>query len=203
MTADGEQRRDQICRLMASLGKNRPGCTEKTTVELAGRRWVLHFAPTPEYLAARQSFLPWAALGWAGVQEPAGAFLLTITGRAIIIEQLMIERTTQLKASKRLEATAKHRGHRGKPGRSRTSLLSQSLDSLEVGPQVVDHVQKLLQARVAVLYRLEPTSGTMVVLAAKDNFGTAATSWAQFLWDGGGGAGRPYPPARGHGRRPR
>ena len=45
----------------------------------------------------------------------------------------------------------------------------------------MDHVQKLLQARVAALYRLEPTSGTMVVLAAKDNFGTAATSWAQFL----------------------
>ena len=51
LSPDGEPRKEPA------------GMHWKTTVELAGRRWGLHFAPTPEYLAARQSFLPWAALG--------------------------------------------------------------------------------------------------------------------------------------------
>ena len=64
-----------------------------------------------------------------------GAFLLIITGRAIIIEQLMIERTTQLKASKRLEAIAKQRRDTAASLAEVGRLLSQSLDSLEVGPR--------------------------------------------------------------------
>ena len=56
-------------------------------------------------------------------------------------------------------------------------LLSQSLDSLEVGRRIVDHVQRLLQARVAALYRLEPASGTLVALAARNDFSPAATPW--------------------------
>jgi hypothetical protein len=140
----------------------------KTTGELAGRRWGLHFAPTTEYLAARQSFLPWAALGGGlAFTSLLGSFLLIVTGRAIIIEQLMVERTTQLEASRRLEAMAEHRRRTAESLAEVGRLLSQSLDSLEVGQQVVDHVQKLLQARVAALYRIESTSGMLVVLASR------------------------------------
>ena len=46
----------------------------QTTVELAGRRWGLHFTPTLEYLAARQSLQPVGRAGrWAGVLESAGS----------------------------------------------------------------------------------------------------------------------------------
>jgi len=34
----------------------------QTTVELAGRRWGLHFAPLLEYLAIRQNLQQWAVL---------------------------------------------------------------------------------------------------------------------------------------------
>jgi len=150
----------------------------KTTVELAGRRWALHIAPTPEYLAARQSFLPWAVLGGGlAFTSLLGASLLVVTGRAIIIEELMVERTTQLEASKRLEATAKQQRDTAASLAEVGRLLSQSLDSLEVGQRVVDHVQKLLQVRAAALYQLEPASGMLVALAVKDDFGLAATPW--------------------------
>jgi signal transduction histidine kinase len=89
----------------------------------------------------------------------------------------MVERTTQLEASKRLEATAKQQRDTAASLAEVGRLLSQSLDSLEVGERIVDHVQKLLQARVAALYQLDPTSGMLVVLAARDNFGPAATPW--------------------------
>jgi signal transduction histidine kinase/integral membrane sensor domain MASE1 len=158
--------------------KKLAGMHWETTVELAGRHWGLHFAPTPAYLAARQSFLPWVALGGGlAFTSLLGAFLLIITGRTIIIEQLMVERTTQLEASKRLEAMAKHRRRTAESLAEVGRLLSQSLHSLEVGQRVVDHVQKLLQARAAALYQLEPTSGKLVVLASRDDFGPAATPW--------------------------
>ena len=75
-----------------------------TTVEVAGRRWRLRFAPTLEYLATLQSLQPWAAWGgslvFAGL---LGAFLLIMSGRAVTIEALMAERTAQLQASQREE----------------------------------------------------------------------------------------------------
>ena len=74
----------------------------QTTVELAGRRWGLHFAPTLAYLAARQSLQPWTVLS-SGLPFVGllGVFLLIVTGRATVIEQLMVERTAQLDASQR------------------------------------------------------------------------------------------------------
>jgi protein-histidine pros-kinase len=68
-----------------------------STVELAGRRWVLHFAPTLEFLAARQSTQPWAVLaGGLSFTGLLGAFLLIVTGRTTVIEQLVDERTAEL-----------------------------------------------------------------------------------------------------------
>jgi PAS domain S-box-containing protein len=76
----------------------------QTTVELGGRRWELRFAPTLEYLAARQSLQPWVVLGGGlAFTSVLGAFLLIVTGRTIVIEELMVERTAQLDASQREE----------------------------------------------------------------------------------------------------
>src|SRR5262245_20618362 len=80
----------------------------QTTVEFAARHWGLRFAPTLAYLATWQRSQPWAVLGgglaFAGL---LGASLLLLTGRATIIEQLMVARMAQLDASRRLEAEAK------------------------------------------------------------------------------------------------
>jgi signal transduction histidine kinase len=56
-------------------------------------------------------------------------------------------------------------------------LLSQSLDAVEVGQRVVDHVRRLLKTRAAALYQLEPASGMLVALAAANDFEPAATPW--------------------------
>ena len=56
-------------------------------------------------------------------------------------------------------------------------LLSQSLDAAEVGQRVVEHVRRLLQTRAAALYQIEVPAGTLVALAAANDFGAAATPW--------------------------
>jgi CHASE1-domain containing sensor protein len=88
-----------------AFGENPTGMHWQTTVELADSRWGLRFAPTLNYLAARQSLQPWVVLGGGlAFTSLLGAFLLIVTGRAIIIEQLVAERTAQLEASQREEA---------------------------------------------------------------------------------------------------
>jgi PAS domain S-box-containing protein len=72
----------------------------EATIELAGRRWVLQLAPTLAYLARQQSLQPWAILGSGLVfTSLLGAFLLVVTGRSAIIEQVVAERTAQLEAA--------------------------------------------------------------------------------------------------------
>jgi PAS domain S-box-containing protein len=85
-------------------GESPAGMSWKTSLDLAGRRWVLHFAPTLAYLAARQSLQPWLVLSSGLVfTSLLGAFLLIVTGRTTMIEQLMVERTAQLEASQQQE----------------------------------------------------------------------------------------------------
>jgi PAS domain S-box-containing protein len=85
-------------------GESPTGMSWETTLELASRRWALRFAPTLAYLAARQSLQPWTVLsGGLAFASLLGAFLLLITGRTTVIEQLMVERTAQLQASQRQE----------------------------------------------------------------------------------------------------
>jgi PAS domain S-box-containing protein len=85
-------------------GEEPTGMRWEAAVELAGRRWALRFAPTLTYLAARQSLQPWVVLG-GGLMFTSllGTFLLVVTGRTAIIEQLVAERTAQLAASQREE----------------------------------------------------------------------------------------------------
>jgi PAS domain S-box-containing protein len=85
-------------------GESPTGVSWETTLDLAGRRWALRFAPTLAYLAARQSLQAWAVMS-SGLAFASllGAFLLIVTGRTTVIEQLMVERTSQLEASHREE----------------------------------------------------------------------------------------------------
>jgi PAS domain S-box-containing protein len=63
-------------------GDEPTGMRREAAVELAGRRWVLRFAPTLAYLAARQSLQPWVVLGGGLVfTSLLGAFLLVVTGQ--------------------------------------------------------------------------------------------------------------------------
>jgi light-regulated signal transduction histidine kinase (bacteriophytochrome) len=81
-------------------GKDPTGMHWDTSLEVGGRRWALRCAPTLEYLAARQSLQPWTMLaGGLLFTGLLGAFLLLITGRATIVEQLVVERTAELQAA--------------------------------------------------------------------------------------------------------
>ena len=152
LSPDGEPRKEPA------------GMHWKTTVELAGRRWGLHFAPTPEYLAARQSFLPWAALGGGlAFTSLLGAFLLIVTGRAIIIEQLMVERTTQLEASKRLEAAAKQRRREAEVLAELARTINAALDVGTVLQRVTDGARELCNSDGAAIALREPGAEAAVI----------------------------------------
>lgn len=78
-------------------GKNPSRIHWATTMELAGRRWVLQFTPTLAYLAAHQSLQPWTVLmGGLLFTNLLGAFLLIVTGRTVLIEHIVAERTAEL-----------------------------------------------------------------------------------------------------------
>ena len=68
-----------------------------TTVGLAGRRWQLQFTPTLAYLAVQQTWPLWVMLtGGFLFTGLLGAFLLVVTGHTARVEQLVVERTTEL-----------------------------------------------------------------------------------------------------------
>ena len=67
------------------------------TIEVAGRRWALRFALTPEYLAAHRSMQAWSVLaGGMLFTGLMGAVLLVVTGRAALIAGVVRERTGEL-----------------------------------------------------------------------------------------------------------
>jgi len=96
-TSQGNTLEGTASGLTAVSGDHSIGMHWDTTVELAGRRWALHFVPTLTYLAARQSLQPWTVLvGGLLFTSLLGAFLLILTGHASIIEQVVVERTAEL-----------------------------------------------------------------------------------------------------------
>ena len=56
-------------------------------------------------------------------------------------------------------------------------LLSQSLDAVEVGQQVVEHIRRLLKTQAAALYQLDPATGMLVAFAAENDYGATTTPW--------------------------
>jgi signal transduction histidine kinase len=136
----------------------------QTTVELAGRRWVLRFAPTLGYLAARQSLQPWAVLGGGlAFTSLLGAFLLLVTGRTTVIEELMVERTAQLAASQRLEAEAEHRRREAEVLAELARTINAALEVSTVLQRVADGARELCGTDSAAIALCEPGADAAVI----------------------------------------
>lgn len=135
-----------------------------TTAEFAGRRWRLRFAPTLEYLAARQSWQPWAVLsGGLAFSGLLGTFLLLITGRTTLIEQLMTERTAQLNASQRLEAEAKQRQREAEVLAELARTINATLEVDTVLQRVVDGARELCNSDGAAIALCKPGAEAAII----------------------------------------
>jgi two-component sensor histidine kinase/integral membrane sensor domain MASE1 len=77
-----------------------------SSLDVAGRRWTFTFAPTHEYLASHPPWQAWTVLA-SGLLFTSllGAFLLVVTGRSSLIEQLVVQRTAELSAALQEKAT--------------------------------------------------------------------------------------------------
>ncbi len=147
-----------------ALGKHPTGMHWQTTVELGGRRWVLHFAPTLAYLAARQSLQPWSVLGGGlAFTSLLGAFLLIVTGRANTIEQLVAERTAQLKASQQLEAAAEQRRREAEVLAELAQTINAALEVGTVLQRVADGAKELCASDGAAIALWEPGDAAAVI----------------------------------------
>ncbi len=73
--------------------------SESHPFDMAGRRWLLEFSATPEYLAAHTTWAVWVVLtGGLMITALLGTGLLTLTGRTLRTEEKVIERTAELRA---------------------------------------------------------------------------------------------------------
>ncbi len=69
-------------------------------LSVAGRSWALHFAPNATYLDARRSWKAWAGLaGMLLFTGLLGAFLLVVSGRSAMVEQMVTARTAELSST--------------------------------------------------------------------------------------------------------
>ena len=104
--------------------------------EMAGRRWIIQFAPTKEYLAAQRSWQVWSVLaGGLLFTGLLGAFLLVVTGRAAELQA--INRDLQKEITDRKSAEEALRKSEARKG----AILESVLD----GIITMDHEGKLLE----------------------------------------------------------
>jgi len=104
--------------------------------EMAGRRWIIQFAPTKEYLAAQRSWQVWSVLaGGLLFSGLLGAFLLMVTGRAAELQA--INRDLQKEITDRKSAEEALRKSEARKG----AILESVLD----GIITMDHEGKLLE----------------------------------------------------------
>jgi signal transduction histidine kinase len=134
------------------------------TVEFAGRRWGLRFAPTLAYLATRRSLQPWAVLGgglaFAGL---LGVFLLLLTGRATVIEDLMVERTAQLDTSLRMEADTEQRRREAEVLAELARTINAALEMDTILQRVTDGARELCNSDGAAIALCEPGGEAAVI----------------------------------------
>jgi len=108
--------------------------------EMAGRRWIIQFAPTKEYLAAQRSWQVWSVLaGGLLFSGLLGAFLLMVTGRAAELQA--INRDLQKEITDRKSAEEALRKSEARKG----AILESVLD----GIITMDHEGKLLELNPA------------------------------------------------------
>src|SRR5438874_2705088 len=104
--------------------------------EMAGRRWIIQFAPTKEYLAAQRSWQVWSVLaGGLLFTGLLGAFLLMVTGCAAELQA--INRDLQKEITHRKSAEEALRKSEARKG----AILESALD----GIITMDHEGKLLE----------------------------------------------------------
>ncbi len=78
--------------------KVRSGMHWQTEVDVPGRRWSLLFYPTKEFLASQRTWQARGVLaGGLVLTVMLGTYLLVVLGRTIKIEQVVAERTAELK----------------------------------------------------------------------------------------------------------
>jgi len=103
---------------------------------MAGRRWIIQFAPTKEYLAAQRSWQVWSVLaGGLLFSGLLGAFLLMVIGRAVELQA--INRDLQKEITDRNAAEEALRKSEARKG----AILESVLD----GIITMDHEGKLLE----------------------------------------------------------
>jgi signal transduction histidine kinase len=143
--------------LDAALGTSATRMHWQTTVEVAGRRWGLHFAPTLTYVAARQGWQPWAVMGSGlAFSSLLAAFLLISTGRATRLEQLMVERTAELDVSKQMEAEAEQRRREAEVLAELARTVNAALEVDTVLQRVVNGARELCNSDGAAIALCEP-----------------------------------------------
>jgi signal transduction histidine kinase len=106
----------------------------------------------------------WAVLGgglsFAGL---LGAFLLIVTGRSAVIEQMMVERTEQLNTSKRLKADAEQRRREAEVLAELARTVNAALEVDTVLQRVTDGAQELCNSDGAAIALCEPGTETAVI----------------------------------------
>jgi nitrogen fixation/metabolism regulation signal transduction histidine kinase len=142
--------------------------------------------------AARQIRRPIVALSKAAPQIASGDEPLTVprssvtevdeVGRAM--QAAYRERQRIEQQNRRLFAETERRRHSAESLAEVSWLMSRSLDSEGVAQAIVNSVSRLLAANVAVLYRLEPDSEDLVLMAslAHDVQLPARMSWGTPPW---------------------
>jgi diguanylate cyclase (GGDEF)-like protein len=76
----------------------KPSASRIAKLGIAGRRWMLELLPSATYLAAHRSWQAWGFLAggllFTGV---LGAFLLVVTSRTVRVEEIVAQRTIELR----------------------------------------------------------------------------------------------------------
>ncbi len=72
--------------------------SDPVVIDTPGRPWAIHAVPTIAYIEARRTQLPWVCLMAGGlVTALAIAFVKVLAGRTTRVEEMVIERTSQLR----------------------------------------------------------------------------------------------------------
>ena len=138
-----------------------------TTLDLGGRHWSLLFAATPTYLAARRSWQPWTLFG-AGLLVTA-----LVVGYIVVSARRTAELLREIAERRRAEDVAEQRRVQAEVLADIGRRTSQSLDPRDVAQRIADSLRMLLAASSAAVWRLAPSSGDLVAVAASGDIGEA------------------------------
>ncbi len=81
--------------------------THQRTLEFGGRKWRFVFSLDESFYVYHQSWLPWLALLCSLLFTSCmGGFLLVLSGRKFLVEELVLERTAELEKATRVSESA-------------------------------------------------------------------------------------------------